>query len=55
MRDYIYCDHHIAHFAQEDEDLHAELAGRKDYGVLYCGCTVEMARESFRKYGRQRF
>ena len=53
--DCIYCDHHIAHFAPGDEELHVELAGRKDSGVLYCGCTVEMARESLRKYGRQRF
>ena len=54
--DCINCDHHIVHFVPGDEELHVELVGRKDTGFLYCGCMLELARESLRRqYSRLRF
>lgn len=37
--DCVYCEHHVAHFGQGDEDLHGELTGRKDSCVVYTNCT----------------
>lgn len=61
ISDCSYCVHHVASFCQgmngQDEKLHVELTGRKDKdivfsgGVVYCACTVEMARKFWRHSG----
>lgn len=50
------CEHHIVHFDPDyDEELHDELTGKKykDYaghgGIVYCACTLEMARKFWRE------
>ncbi|MDE2674015.1 MAG: competence protein CoiA family protein [Paracoccaceae bacterium] len=56
--DCIYCEHHVAYFGPEDEELHGELTGRDDFDVVYTNCIPKVVltpRGNRRKYYPKRF